>query len=175
MAATEDQESKNDEIDQFINESKLKPAIESGMREKGLNLSDLCALSEQQIDDIARDLTEDEEDQNAFKKGIEDWKAKTAAAKKSTPKTDANGNIIYQIFGTTLTGKSMTFEVTEVMTIGDLKKAIEKKEGIAEKTQKLMYNGQELSNDKATMQQCGIEEEARLHIILTNTRKCCIL
>ena len=175
MAAAEDQESKNDEIDQFAKEFHLSRDLENEIRAKGINLTDLCSQSQQQIDDMVSELTNNEEEQEALKKAIEGWKSKVAAAKASTPKKDENGNRIYEIYVKTLSGNYMTMEVTKVMTIGDLKKAIERKENIAEKTQKLVYGANELADDKATMDECGLEAEAQLHIILTNKRSCVIL
>lgn len=73
--------------------------------------------------------------------------------------------IIYQIFVKTLTGKTISIDVTEKDTIEQLKAKIAEKEGMPEDQQRIIYAGQELNNVK-TLIDYNIQKEATLHMSL---------
>ncbi|XP_063427410.1 uncharacterized protein LOC134710924 [Mytilus trossulus] len=70
-----------------------------------------------------------------------------------------------RIFIKTLTGKTTSIQIDRRCTIWDLKHAIQDKGGIAPDQQRLVYKGQQLTDD-CTLDDYGITDEDTLHMIL---------
>ena len=75
------------------------------------------------------------------------------------------GNGIKQIFIKTLTGKSLTLEVTDTDTIGSIKQKILEKDGIPVDQQRLVFNGKQLE-DAQTIADYNIQDLANIHLVL---------
>ena len=60
------------------------------------------------------------------------------------------------------------------MKVKELKERIEQQEGIAQKQQKLVFAGKQLSDD-VTLGQYNIKAGSQMHIILKSKNDCCIL
>jgi small subunit ribosomal protein S27Ae len=71
-----------------------------------------------------------------------------------------------QIFIKTLTGKTLTLQVTKNDTIECVKIQIDTKEGIPADEQRLIYNGQPLE-DEYTLEYYNIEGESTIHLVLS--------
>jgi len=65
----------------------------------------------------------------------------------------------------TLAGKTVTVEVEEGETIGDIKAKIQDKEGIPPKEQRLIFGGKQL-DDRKTLQQYDIKEDSVINLVL---------
>ena len=76
-----------------------------------------------------------------------------------------SGNAIKQIFIKTLTGKSLTLEVTDTDTIGSIKQKILEKDGIPVDQQRLVFNGKQLE-DAQTVADYNIQSDANIHLVL---------
>ena len=76
-----------------------------------------------------------------------------------------------QIFVKTLTGKTITLDVTPVDTMRYIKLKIQEKEGIPPEQQKLVYAGKRLQEVDKTLIDCGIRKESTLHLVLRIGRR----
>mmetsp|Transcript_63903 Transcript_63903/g.101712 ORF Transcript_63903/g.101712 Transcript_63903/m.101712 type:complete len:168 (+) Transcript_63903:134-637(+) len=167
MAALGKQEEEDTtEIETFIREYNLQ-TVASGLFREGVQIEDICAKTEDELDAFAVKLSADTEEQQRFKQAVHDKKA------RADDDEEQKGD---KVFVKTLMGKTLSIELTQGMSIKNLKERIEEKEGIPQKQQKLVFAGRTLDADSKTMEQCNIENGSELHLILKSKNDgCCIL
>lgn len=79
-------------------------------------------------------------------------------------KTDHDGDINYQVFAKTLTGKTYTLNINNGMRVHHLKQLIQDKHGMPVDQQGLVFN-HNLLDDKLKLSSYGIKKESTLNIV----------
>lgn len=75
----------------------------------------------------------------------------------------ANGQV--QIFVKSINGKSRTLTLNPTDTIGEIKRQLQEKEGIATEEQRLIFAGKNLE-DTRTLKDYNIGAESTIHLVL---------
>ena len=70
-----------------------------------------------------------------------------------------------QLFIKTLYAKTITIDISGGATIGQVKEAIQGKEGIPPDQMRLIFSGMQL-DDKRTLREYGIQSETTMHLVL---------
>eukprot|EP01083_Nonionella_stella_P145109 454101_1 len=174
MAAPKSQENQDKEVAIFITEYNLQ-TIASQLYDENVNINALCGESNDEIVKFAKQLTSNADEQKSLINAITDRKSKMKS--KSNHKKDASLLMeVEQIYVQSLTGKTLSLDITTKTTIKELKQQIEDKEGIKKKQQNLVFAGKSLENDNATIDQYNIEAGAQLHIVVTPSKPdCCFM
>lgn len=69
------------------------------------------------------------------------------------------------LFVKTLTGSLITLEVSGTDTIASVKRKISDKKGTPVNQQRLVYENEQLENDK-TLDDCGIKRESNVYLVI---------
>ena len=97
---------------------------------------------------------------------LDQWKTITLKYKQQKTKFDPHiNNDPFTITSVTLTGRQLKLNVHPLDTVLDIKKEIYKQDGLPLDQQQIVFNGVRLHDDKIVYE-CGIEENARIHLIL---------
>ncbi|CAF1190003.1 unnamed protein product [Adineta ricciae] len=86
-------------------------------------------------------------------------------AKVHNKQTHSSDKGQFLIFVKTLTGQSMTLEVTSKMKVQDLKKLIEETDGICIDQQRIIFMGIQLEDGRA-LSDYNVQKESTLHLVL---------
>merc|ERR1712154_520064 len=161
------------DLGEFIKEYNLQN-IESELYDEGTKIADICSKTSEQIDEFAKKLTSNVDDQNNFKNAISDRKSKMKQQSNDDNKSNDNEDDKkeqenwFEIYVKTLTGKTMSLNVTQNTSIKNIKQQIEEKEGIAQKQQKLVFAGKSLDNDSAKIGVYNIKKHSIISLVLTS-------
>ena len=71
----------------------------------------------------------------------------------------------FQLFVKSINGKTRTLMVEPTTTVGELKRQIQEKEGIASEEQRLIFAGKNLDDTK-TMADYNLQAESTVHLVL---------
>lgn len=98
---------------------------------------------------------------------LDQWKIITLKYKQQKTKFDIPhiNNDPFTITSVTLTGRQLKLNIRPLDTVLDIKKEIYKQDGLPLDQQQIVFNGVRLHDDKM-IYDCGIEENARIHLIL---------
>jgi ubiquitin-protein ligase len=101
---------------------------------------------------------------HALRKQIEAWRLAHSGQEVplSAAMTAAPGT--FQIFCSTLTGKTITLDVDHLMTIGKIKERVEQKTGIPKFAQRLVYAGKDLG-DSCSCADANLQRHSTLHLV----------
>jgi large subunit ribosomal protein L40e len=69
------------------------------------------------------------------------------------------------IFIKTLSGKTLSLDLKGNDKISTIKAIIQQREGVPVDTQRILFEGKDLDNDR-TIEECGVTKEAVLHLVL---------
>ena len=96
---------------------------------------------------------------------ISDLKQQLAVEQQHLMKLQTTGDSRFQIFVKTLTGKTITLDISLCDTVEDVKKGIHSKEGVPPDEQRLIFACKQL-DDHRNEEEYGMRTEATLHAVL---------